>query len=68
VEKTVQDRHEFVRKHFGKDVADPHLYDLVINTSRLTVPESAELIIQALHRRESHLGAQKQVRSVPSQA
>jgi len=59
-EKTTQERRDFVRKHFNKDVADPHLYDLMLNTSRLTVPEAADVIIEALQRREARHSAKKQ--------
>ncbi|MBM4073074.1 MAG: cytidylate kinase-like family protein [Planctomycetes bacterium] len=42
-----QERNAFVHSHFHKDPADPHEYDLVLNTSRLSVDESAECIIAA---------------------
>jgi cytidylate kinase len=46
------DRHRanFVRDHFHKDAADPTIYDLILNTSRFTVEECAEVIEQALRR------------------
>jgi cytidylate kinase len=49
-EKTNRERHDFVRRHFGQDVGDPHLYDLVLNTSRWSVDECAEVIVGALNR------------------
>jgi cytidylate kinase len=49
-EKTSRERHDFVKRHFGKDVGDPHLYDLVLNTSRLSADDCAELIVAALQR------------------
>jgi len=48
VEKTNHQRHEFVKHHFGKKVDDPLLYDLVLNTSRLSADECAEVIVGAL--------------------
>jgi len=32
----------FVKKHFSKDVSDPHNYDLILNMSRLSVEEAVE--------------------------
>ena len=43
-------RANFVCDHFHKDVADPTLYDLILNTSRFDVEEGAVLIEQALRR------------------
>ncbi len=37
----------FMRRNFGVDPSDPHLYDLVLNTSRLSVAECADIIVQA---------------------
>lgn len=41
-------RRFYVKKHFNRDVADPLLYDMVLNTDRLGHQASAELIAQAL--------------------
>jgi cytidylate kinase len=54
VERTERQRLEFVRRCFGKDSADPHDYDLVLNMSRLSVEEASELIIQMLERLKGH--------------
>src|SRR5438270_827559 len=54
IEATDRDRAEFVREHFRRNVADPRNYDLVLNTSRFTVAECADLIIESLRRLESH--------------
>jgi len=53
VEKNTAERHDFVKRHFGKDVGDPHLYDLVLNTSRLSAEEAAAVIVATLHRFQS---------------
>ncbi len=60
VDKTAHEREDFTRKYFGKDVTDPHQYDVLVNTSRLTVPECAEVIVEGLQRLEARRSAQKQ--------
>ncbi len=50
-----RERTDFVQDHFGKAPVDPRNYDLVLNTSRLSVAESAELIVEALHRLQASL-------------
>jgi len=42
-----RDRQKFIRQHFNKDVADPSDYDLVINTSSLSVNAAASVVIAA---------------------
>jgi cytidylate kinase len=64
VEKTDGERIRFVKDHFQKDAADPRQYDLVLNSSRFSVPECADLIIEALHR----LQARGVAGRVPAQA
>jgi cytidylate kinase len=49
VETKDRERRDFVRLNFGQQVEDAHLYDLVLNTSRLSVPECARLIVTQLH-------------------
>ena len=39
---------DFIRQYYDADVADPALYDLIINTGKLTPADAAELIISAL--------------------
>jgi cytidylate kinase len=53
VEETDRERTRFVRDHFLKDSADPHQYDLVLNSSHWSVPECAGLIVDAVRRLES---------------
>jgi hypothetical protein len=50
VETTERQRAAFVKRYFGQDSTDPHHYDLVLNMSRLSVEEAAEVIIQMLRR------------------
>ena len=55
IEKTDLARRRFVRSHFDHELEDPHLYDLVINTERVTPGATARLVIAALHEHLSHL-------------
>ena len=48
-----RDRHQFLKDHFHKDPADPQNYDLIINRSRFSVDETADLVIQALQRMQA---------------
>ena len=47
VQEIERERLHFVRAHFHKDPADPANYDLILNSSRWSVAECAELVIQA---------------------
>lgn len=44
-------RAELISRFFHRDIADPHLYDLVINTGRLGIPGAVELIVDTVRRR-----------------
>jgi len=48
IEKTEHERTQFVKRNFGKDPSDPHLYNLVLNTSVMPAEECAEVIVAAL--------------------
>jgi cytidylate kinase len=50
VAKTDRDRAAFVREHFQKNPDDPLAYDLIINSSRFTIAECTDLILDALKR------------------
>jgi cytidylate kinase len=50
VEETERERLRFIRDHFLKDPSNPENYDIVLNSSRYTVDECADLIVQALRR------------------
>jgi cytidylate kinase len=39
---------EFIKRYYGVDVADPTLYDLIINTGKLSLDAAADLIIMLL--------------------
>jgi hypothetical protein len=48
IEKTDAGRQEFVRQYFHRGVADPHLYDLMVNVERIGPHRTAQLIADAL--------------------
>ncbi len=50
IEATDRDRNRFVQEYFRKEATDPRQYDLVLNSSRFSVNQCADLIVQALHR------------------
>jgi cytidylate kinase len=53
VEETDRERLHFIKEHFQKDPTDPQGYDLLLSSSRWTVPECADLIVQAVRCREA---------------
>lgn len=57
VRKTDCERQRFVVDHFHKDPSDPQYYDLVLNTSRFTVAECTEFIVEALRRLQARAAA-----------
>jgi len=57
VEATDRARVRFIKDYFHKDTTDPQNYDLVLNTSRFSVDECAELIVEALRRLQARQAA-----------
>jgi cytidylate kinase len=57
VEETDRERTRFVKEHFHKDPADPQGYDLVLNSSRLSAADCAELIAAALRQLQARVRA-----------
>ena len=53
VRTTDRERNDFVQDHFLKDPTDPRYYDLVLNATSLSKIETAELIVDALRRRQT---------------
>jgi cytidylate kinase len=51
VEQTDKMRAEFVWRYFHRDVADPHLYDLVINLEYLPREVAVDIIVRECQRR-----------------
>ena len=57
IRKTDRARRRFVRTRFGRDPDDVHLYDLVINTDRMTPGAVARIILEGLRNRMMDLEA-----------
>lgn len=53
IEKTEPQRERFVRDSFGKDPNDPHHYDLILNTTRASVEDCADVIVALLQKKEA---------------
>jgi cytidylate kinase len=49
IETTDRERNRFIQDYFSKDGTDPRQYDLVLNSSRFSVNQSADVIVEALH-------------------
>jgi cytidylate kinase len=58
VETTERERTAFIKDHFRKDPADPRTYDLILNSSRWSVMECADLVVDALGRMTSRAAQQ----------
>jgi Cytidylate kinase-like family len=50
MDETDYARAQFVRRYFHRDVADPHLYDLVLNLAHLSREEVVDLIVRECKR------------------
>ena len=48
-----------MKKYYGADIDDPLLYDLVINTDRVSYEEAGRLIAEAMTTRRSVRGARR---------
>ena len=48
VRDTDEARRRYVKKYYGKDIGDPLLYHVVINTDRMPPPEAARMIADAV--------------------
>jgi cytidylate kinase len=55
VEETDRERVGFIKRHFQKDPTDLVQYDLILNTSRWSVPECTDLVVQAVRHLEKKL-------------
>jgi len=51
LDKVDSNRADFVRRHFHSDAADPHHYDLAIDTARFGIDGASDLICRALQLR-----------------
>jgi hypothetical protein len=50
VETTDIERSLFLKSHFHRDLTDPLGYDLILNASRFSMEECAELVVEGLQR------------------
>lgn len=57
VEKMDRERARFVAHHFHRDIADAHNFDLIVNSSRLSLATCADLAVDALRSMQSHADA-----------
>jgi cytidylate kinase len=48
LEKTDRGRQRHLKTRFRCDIDDPHLYDLVINTDRMTSETAARLMVEGV--------------------
>ena len=58
IERSELARRNFVRAHFDRDINDPHLYDLVINSDHLSPGTAARIVVTALLERLKSLSEQ----------
>jgi hypothetical protein len=63
IDKTDRGRQRHLKTRFGSDIDDPHLYDLVINTDRMTTETAAHLVVEGVRHRLADLGAPRPVPS-----
>ena len=52
-ERLRKSRRLFVKQHFGCDIEDPLLYDLVMNFGRLAASEAVQLVSGLIRRRDA---------------
>ena len=52
VERSDQDKKGFLRFAFDEDWLNPHLYDLVLNTDKLSIDSAAKMILDAASSNE----------------
>jgi cytidylate kinase len=45
MERTDRDRGDYVKRFYGQDIADPRLYDAVVNTSRLGLERATRIAV-----------------------
>jgi cytidylate kinase len=59
-----RERNSFIQGHFLKTIGDPRNNDLVLNTSRLSIRHTAELVVEALHRLQAQKKEQTAAASI----
>ncbi|MFA5057142.1 MAG: cytidylate kinase family protein, partial [Opitutaceae bacterium] len=68
IRKTDRARRRYVKTRFGRDIDDTHLYDLVINTERISPASAASLIVAALRDRLTGLREEMGAETRPAAA
>ncbi len=48
IERSESARHRYLKKYFKRDVEDPLLYELIVNTDRLSIEEAARIVGEAV--------------------
>jgi cytidylate kinase len=46
-----QERADFYRDNFGTNISDPQLYDLMVNTSSLSLSAAAQVVAESYRQR-----------------
>ena len=59
IRQSDHDSSGYIKSFFNADWDDPNLYDLIINTEKLSVKTGMKLIIEAVHSPEIQAGAEK---------
>ncbi len=67
IDKTDEQRTEFVRRYFGREPQDPHHYDLIVDGGSLGEELCGELIVAAIHGKQLYQEdrARRQTRPSP---
>jgi cytidylate kinase len=76
MDDTDKGRADFVQRYFHRDVADPHLYDFVINLEHMPRQDATEMIVResarfqqrALEEEPGRMSAQRQFRRLNKSA
>ena len=58
IDETDKGRADFVRRYFHRDVADPHLYDLVINLEQIPRDDAINMIVNEAKRHEQRVSTE----------
>lgn len=51
IDKSDEERAEFIKDGFGYDINDPHYYDLVINTGFIDIEDAVQIAIEAIGKK-----------------